>query len=500
MAWWFTLQEATGGSSTQLEFWHTLVVWFAFLTVVTWIAFRRHSETTESLLVANRRVGPWLGIAAITATWTQAPAIYASGFYAAKSHWHFAMFWIPNVLAVILLLYPVISARRVIPKGVTQPQYMNEVFGPSVRTMAFMMQLVCLLGSSIGAMIGIGQWLKPILHIDPGYIGLGFGAVAVGWVFITGIEGGLIADRIKIFCFGVIVAGVGYLWWSSQGSYHSVPTVPPSNESIGSILWNTGVPLSVTLIGAALCFPDMAERGYALVANTRVQRVVYIGAALSFAFVTLVFGSLGVLATHTITEKFTDFPAFAVLRAFGSPNMLVIVSVLLSTILTAGLAAYVASAGSLLSIELYQRFYFRRHGVKPTDRKTVWTSRFFMLIIIPVVVALSNIPGISIPKLLEWIAAFRGEILFPALGAPILLYYKVPTRLYDRWIGGGMVAGMLFGFLFVFSKELFGADSFIAANAKPLGALCALLFPVLTFSIGHFFARTRARAQLQTAV
>lgn len=484
----------------HLSFWPTLWVAFAAVTIFTLWTLRSHAETRNSVMVADRQVDVWLGAAAIAAAWTQAAAVYASGLYAAMSPWHFAMFAIPNVAAVLLLLAPYLSSRRLVPEGITLGHYMDEVYGPFVRTLITVMQLGIVVVSCVGSLLAIQQWLTPLLGIKPGNIGLIFGGFAIVWVILTGLKGGLVADRVKVFCLGVLVAGVVYLWWRNWGALLPKPVYTKSAEPLSSILWNTGVPLTVTLIGAVFCFPDIAERANALVKNPQAQRRAIIGATLLFAFLVLAFGSMGTLASYTITEKYGIFPIFEVLKKTGTHNLFVVASVLLAIVLTAGLAAYVASFGSLLSIETFERYHISKHGARPTDSQTVWVGRLFMLILIPVSVYIATRPGLTLPKLLEYSAAFRGEAIYPVLAAPILLYFGLPTRAYDKWIGAGIIAGLLAGTLCVFSRAVFGEDSSLTTNARMFGALCALFFPVIGFCIRHYvFTPTATKTRLQSA-
>ncbi len=487
-------------TSIQLEFWPTL--WSALLIITVFTLYTlREQMTRELLMVANRSVNVRLGAFALLAAWTQAAAVYASGLYAAMSPTHFWMFYIPNVLSLLLILMPYLSSRRLVPEGVTLGHYMDEVYGPFVRTIITIMQIGIVVVSCIGSLLSIAQWLTPLTGIPSGHIGLMFGGFAVLWVLLTGLKGGLVADRIKVFCLGVLMVGVAYLWWVSWGELRPEPVYTKATEPFGSIVWNTGVTLSITLIGAVFCFPDIAERANALVKDRKSQAKAIIGAAVLFALVLLVFGSNGTLASYAITEKYTGFPAFAVLKKFGSPNMLVVASVMLAVVLTAGLAAYVASFGSLLCVETFERHYISRYGVKPPDGAAVWISRAFMLLLIPLsAYIIVRFPDLTLPKLLEYSAAFRGEAIFPVLAAPILLWLGVPTKAYDTWIGMFMLKGLLVGMLCVFSKSVFGEASFLTQNARPLGALCALFFPVIGFCIRHYvFTPTATKTRLQGA-
>lgn len=493
----------------QLSFFPTLSAWLAFVTLLGWwYATRYHSETRESTYVANRGVGLWHGIISKTATWTQAPAIYISGGLAVMGPWYLGIFYVPNVLALVISSWFFMSMRQVMrdEKAYTEPQYMDKVYGSSlVVNLTIVIQLITLVGGSAGAIVGITKWLEPLLGIEPGYLGLGFGLVAIAWVALPGVRGGLVADLVKGFCFSVIVTGIFCLWWVSWGSWESSQIVfrpPPSNESVGDILWY-GIPLAVSLISAQLCYPDIIERNYSLVEDAEVQRKVNRGSTYLFAFVLLALASTGVLALVTINGKITGYPAFAVVDTFGSMNVKIIVSVLLSTIVVTAIASYFWSAGSLLSVHLYQPNYLRKHGVAPTESKAVWASRWYMLGIAVLVAGIASIPGIDVLWVVNSLAPFRAEIMFPALVASVLLYYKVETHLYGNAIGIGMLAGLVFGPLLFFSGDLLGASSYFAkswlvTNGKPLGVLCAMLFPALGFLVRYPFARRAKELQVAT--
>lgn len=468
-------------------FWSILLIVLGATSVAA-ILTGRMKETRDLFLVANRRVGLLLGMLTVTATWTQAPAIFASGMYAYKSPTHFLMFWLPNVLALIVPVYVVMSMRRVSPDGYTGPQYMGAVYGPIPRTIGFALQMASLIGVVTLTLVGISQWLNPLLNIPHGVLVVTFGLFAFAWVLFSGLPGALVGDRVKVFIIVLLALGVGYLWWRAWGTLPAISSHKLlSDEPVGGIIWDTGVVLTISLIGAVLCNPDVGERNFALVPDARIQRNVYFGSAALFGLVTLAFGSLGILAVYAIPGTVKGFPAFAILKEFVGNDIVVVVSVGLSVILTAALASYIASAGDLMAIEGFQRFYRWRLCRDPSDRQVVWAARTLMPTVVLIAVLLTMIPNVSIPKLLESFAVIRGEMIFPMLVAPVLLRFGAPSLEYGKSISVGMIVGLIGGILLTYSGDMFaGSDNILVTDGKPIGALFALIAPVVFF-LGRFF-------------
>ena len=330
-------------------FWTILLIALAWLSAsqstrvkIDWIR-----TTRNNFLVADRSVGIVLGAVTLAACWIQAPATLVSGIMAYQSGWHFAFFWLPNTLALIIPAFLVWRIRLTVPKGYTVPQYLGEIYGPSVRSIAFALQFASLVGAVGFTLTGIAQWLEPLIHVPSIWITAVLGAFAFIWVCWHGLPSALISDSVKIITVTTGVIAVLVLWiWTAPGSSLQTAVVvaakPTTSIDPGIVFWMS-LATGISLIGGPFANPDLGERNFALVKDQVLMRNAYLLAAVLFGIATLAFGSLGLYAREMIAEPIKGFPAFAVIAMFGTPAIIA-ASVGISLILMSALASYIASA------------------------------------------------------------------------------------------------------------------------------------------------------------
>jgi len=425
------------------------------------------SVTTESFLVANRNVGLYLGVVTTAACWIQAPALLASGSFAFTSGYHFLVFWIPNVLALIIPAFLLPKMQERLPKGFTLPEFMGASFGGSVRSVAFVLQFLSLIGIVAFTLTGISQWLEPLVTVPASTIAIVLVSCSSLWVLTFGIKSALVTDTIKILFIGIGLALVFSLWWTQsplpQNEVHAWNKVDP-----WSVIWLTGIPLAIALVGGPFTNPDLGERIFALAKSPTTLQKSYLGAAALFGIATLGFGSLGFLAYYVIPEKFTGFPAFALMKQFASYEVQLLISVGIAIILMAALGSYIASAGDLIAIEVY-----RRASSRTSDASIVLASRVSMMIPLIAGTFLATLPGVSVPKLLESLAVVRGGMIIPVLIAVLR-----PQSVAGAPIAIGMACALLGGVGITYSSFVI-TEPYMVQNARPLGALFALLCPLV---------------------
>ena len=274
------------------------------------------------------------------------------------------------------------------------------------------------------------------------------------------------------------------LYWSAPG-YQFVPLrLTPSGISVWTIVWTTGVAFAVSLIGGPICNPDLGERTY-----SGVGRRHYFWAAGLFGLGVLIFGSLGFLAWHLgLTVESGKLPTFALLNHL-MPSSLLLVSIGLVVILTAAFASMFASAANLLSIELVRPMF-----PNMSDNAMVWVSRAAMIVPILIAAWFASLPKetLDLGMILLSLAVIRGQAIVPV----VLAVFK-PEYASGRAIFWGMLAAFVTGLGFTFGAPFWKYISgdtvqFLAAHGKPIGALCALLVPlVFAFVAHHLWARRR---------
>ena len=439
----------------------------------------RRAVTRDSFLVAEWKLPLSIGAITVAATWVQAPALLFSGQQAYASVIHFASFWIPNVAALVVAALLVVKIRERLPKGYTVPQFMGAVFGDNVRWLSFMLAFATLVLAVGYTLIGMRLWLSPQLGLPAWQIALLLGTAAIAWVLPTGLPGAISGDRVKLTVIGIGVVGVMALWLYWSSGTPMTPNAAPSAIPFGSwwVVWAIGIPLSASLVGGPICNCDLGERFFAV--DSSVTRRAYLYAAGIFGFVVLCFGSLGFLARHIGVPVGTELVAFKLLAASAPSSVVIVVTVCLAIILATALASFIASAGNLLTVEL-----FNRMRPTATQQQSVIASRVVMIVPIVFGTIVASQEQVDIGTLLRALAVVRGEMIIP-----IILAAFYPTAFPGRSVLIGMFTGLIGGVALTYgamiSKNFFGTSlPFLEYNGAPLGAIVAVMAPLVVCVIG----------------
>ena len=448
-------------------------------TVIVYVLVWRNPVTENGILVREWSIPLALGATTVLANWIQAPALLFSGQQAFRSYAQFAAFWVPNSLALVIAAILAVHIREKLPRGYNVPQFLGSVFGGKVRWLTFLLAFTTLVLAVGYSLTGLRQWIVPQLGLPSWQVAVILGTAALVWVVPTGLIGAVASDRIKVAIIGAGAAGVFALWyyWSSKGFHITSST--PTNTPTGStwVFWSSGVVLAASLIGGPIVNPDLGERFFAV--EKRIVRRAYLFAAVLFALVVLVFGSIGLLAHELGIEPGKSFPAYAVLEKTVPSGVVVIVSVGLAIILAAAIAAFVASAANLLTIEL-----FHRASSDTVSRKVSVRSRLLMIIPIVAGTAVASQDTIDIGTLLSALAVVRGEVIVPIIVAAFW-----PTLVPGGYVLAGMLTGLAGGVVATYTgivaKNGFGIDlPFWLYNGPPIGALVAVFVPLGFILIG----------------
>lgn len=479
----------------------TLYITIAALIVaaffVWFFSHQKGRPTIESFLVSDRMIPLKWGIATVLANWVQAPSLLLSGVFAYQGEWHFLVFLMPNVLALILMGILAPRMQKTLPTGYTMPQCMGSVYGGSVRTLSFFLALASLIFAIGYTLTGLRQWFSAQLGISPMEMTFVLGTYAILCVMPKGLPGAVIGDAVKMGIVVSLMLGVVclHVFYGGMERLETVSeTLPATGLSPGMIFWTLGIPLAISLLGGPICNPDLAERSYAL--KREVVRTAYFWAAGVFGFVVLVFGSLGLLAkTLGLKVVSPSIPAFQVLQGELPLEVTIVVSIALMVILGAALASFLASTGDLIVIEVYRRL------IKPTasDRETIWFGRAFMGIPVLIGTYIASIPNVDMSIIVQSMSVIRGEAIFPFVAAVFL-----GRRVSGRSVFAGMLIGAIGGILLTFgaslSENFLGVKiPFLAVNGKSLGALFAVLAPVVSISLSLVFLKFGKGRSVQPA-
>lgn len=450
-----------------------LLIGVVIATLIVFVFSRsRARQSLDLFLVADRKVPFLLGSVSVSANWVQAIALLVSAQFAFGSAYNYWTYVITGTLAYMLfgILAPYIQERM--PSGYTVPQFMGEVYGPSVRFLYVLSSVgACLFVITI-TMTALQQWVTQRFGISRGEASGLIGFTAFAWVVWRGMPSAIIGDCIKVF-----LVTIGIVWalaleaHSPNGGYASLVETLSATGSPWD-LWFAGIAIGVSGFGGAVTNPDVCARGYAL-KRSSVRNAFFVGAAF-YAVTVLAFGLFGPMARQLgLNVSGVQSPALAVLLSVA-PEWVDVVTVAIVVILIAALASMLESAGDLFGIEV-----FRRARPRSSDTTTIWWSRGFMFasLLFGVGIAIWN------PRLVEVqqsIAVVRGEAVVPLVLA--VFCATIVPRAYVFW---GMIIAWVGGLGFtlgnLLSESIFGTSvPFLATNGRPIGALVAIGAPLLT--------------------
>ena len=176
-------------------------------------------QTKDSFLVANRKVGWFVGGASIAASWIWAPALFVS-VQMAYQKGIAGIFWftVPNVVALLIFAFLAPKIRDKLPAGYTLPQYIKHKLKSNrvhkvylfpyflYQLMAVTVQLFAG-GGLVSLLTGIPLTIvMPILAI-----------IALTYTLISGLEASLVTDFVQLAMIFTIGAVILPLVWSTAG-------------------------------------------------------------------------------------------------------------------------------------------------------------------------------------------------------------------------------------------------------------------------------------------
>lgn len=138
---------------SSLEGWALIATYFVAMMLLV-VFLRKHKNTKEEFLVANRSM-PWLLTAfSMAATWVWAPSMFVAS-EKAYTQGIVGVFWfvVPNVLTLILFAFFANKMRKLRPEGWTFSDYIREKYSKrchnlfliesfGLQTMSFAVQLL----------------------------------------------------------------------------------------------------------------------------------------------------------------------------------------------------------------------------------------------------------------------------------------------------------------------------------------------------------------------
>ena len=387
-----------------------LLSYVAIMLGITVLMTKKENDI-KKFCVGNRNTGWMVSALSIAATWIWAPALFTSTENAYTKGFA-GLFWflVPNVLCLILFIPFAKRIRKEMPEGITLSGYMYGKYHSKAVRNTYLFQLGTLSALSTGVQLLAGSKILSMLT------GISFTAMTVIMAVIafsysqfSGIKASILTDAVQMVF--MLVAGIGFAVFGikNSGGIEMLVTglggVAGTADSLFTergweIFLGFGLPTTVGLISGPFGDQCFWQRAFCI-KRDRIGRAFLVGAFL-FGIVPLSMGILGFIGagmgyvaadTGVINFELISilFPKWAVM-----PFLFMIISGLLSTI-----------DSNLCSVASLTTDIF--------EEKTLGKTKFAMILLLAVGIAVANIPGLTITHLFLMYGTLRAATLLPTV-------------------------------------------------------------------------------------
>lgn len=416
---------------------YTLIVLLAYAALMLGVtAFMTKRENdVEHFCVGNRNTGWLMSALSIAATWIWAPALFTSTENAYTKGFA-GLFWflVPNVLCLILFIPFAKKIREEMPDGITLSGYMHEKYRSRAVKNVYLFQLVALSALSTGVQLLAGSKILSMLTGIPfAAMTVIMAVIAFSYSQFSGIRASILTDAIQmVFMLAASIAFVAFGVKNGGGLETLLTGLRGITGDAGSIFSEKGLeiflgfglPTTVGLMSGPFGDQCFWQRAFC-VRKDRIGRAFFAGALL-FGVVPLSMGILGFIGAGIGYEVadigIINFELISILLPEWSviPFLFMIVSGLLSTI-DSNLCAV-----SSLTTDIFKE-------------KTLGKTKFSMLLLLAIGIAVANIPGLTVTHLFLTYGTLRAATLLPTI------FTLKGIKLTPRGVTVGIISALTIG-------------------------------------------------------
>ena len=416
---------------------YTLIVLLTYAAVMLGVTvlMTKKENNIERFCVGNRNTGWMVSALSIAATWIWAPALFTSTENAYTKGFA-GLFWflVPNVLCLILFIPFAKRIREEMPVGITLSGYMYGKYHSKAVKNIYLFQLGALSALSTGVQLLAGSKILSMLTGIPfAAMTVIMAVIAFSYSQFSGIKASILTDAVQIVF--MLAASIGFVAFGVKnggGMETLVTGLGGAAGDAGSLFskrgWEIflgfGLPTTIGLISGPFGDQCFWQRAFC-VRKDRIGRAFLVGALL-FGIVPLSMGVLGFIgsgmgyvAADTGIINFelisTLFPEWAII-----PFLFMIVSGLLSTI-DSNLCAV-----SSLTTDIF-------------EKKTLGKTKFSMILLLAVGIAVANIPGLTVTHLFLMYGTLRAATLLPTV------FTLKGIKLTPQGVVAGIIAALIIG-------------------------------------------------------
>lgn len=416
---------------------YTLIVLLTYVAVMLGVTvlMTKKENNIERFCVGNRNTGWMVSALSIAATWIWAPALFTSTENAYTKGFA-GLFWflVPNVLCLILFIPFAKRIREEMPEGITLSGYMYGKYHSKAVKNIYLFQLGALSALSTGVQLLAGSKILSMLTGIPfAAMTVIMAVIAFSYSQFSGIKASILTDAVQmVFMLAASIGFVAFGVKNGGGMETLVTGLGGAAGDAGSLFskrgWEIflgfGLPTTIGLISGPFGDQCFWQRAFC-VRKDRIGRAFLVGALL-FGIVPLSMGVLGFIgsgmgyvAADTGIINFelisTLFPAWAII-----PFLFMIVSGLLSTI-DSNLCAV-----SSLTTDIF-------------EKKTLGKTKFAMILLLAVGIAVANIPGLTVTHLFLMYGTLRAATLLPTV------FTLKGIKLTPQGVVAGIISALIIG-------------------------------------------------------
>ena len=416
---------------------YTLIVLLTYAAVMLGVTvlMTKKENNIERFCVGNRNTGWMVSALSIAATWIWAPALFTSTENAYTKGFA-GLFWflIPNVLCLILFIPFAKRIREEMPVGITLSGYMYGKYHSKAVKNIYLFQLGALSALSTGVQLLAGSKILCMLTGIPFAAMTGIMAViAFSYSQFSGIKASILTDAVQmVFMLAASIGFVAFGVKNGGGMETLVTGLGGAAGDAGSLFskrgWEIflgfGLPTTIGLISGPFGDQCFWQRAFC-VRKDRIGRAFLVGALL-FGIVPLSMGVLGFIGSGmgyvaadigiiNFELISTLFPAWAII-----PFLFMIVSGLLSTV-DSNLCAV-----SSLTTDIF-------------EKKTLGKTKFAMILLLAVGIAVANIPGLTVTHLFLMYGTLRAATLLPTV------FTLKGIKLTPQGVVAGIISALIIG-------------------------------------------------------
>jgi Na+/proline symporter len=444
-----------------------LAVYTILALVLTTVFSRGYGKTKESFLLANRKLGFFQGTVSVTAAIIWAPAMFISCLQGYVNGFS-GFFWMfmGNLFALILFGYFTPKIKDMYPNGFTLSGLMRKLYGPRVQVL-FLVELFLLLVGALSVNIMAGAMaIYTISGINYHLLTMIIPVIALSYTLRGGLKASIITEIIKVAIFMTVWLGLTF-WaislfggmptvWQGFGGKTGLGTTLFGNQFAINALIGFGIPTVLSLLSATWADNTFYQRLFAI-EKTNVRRS-FITAAFVSVSVTVFGGLIGMLAAGARIVVPNKYQTYTNIYLFGMSMPHWVYPVLLFVVfasLVSIIDSQIGTASSLAGDDIYNLL-----NDKVDEKKILLYSRAAMLIVASVVVAVVNIPGITLLEIFLLYGLSRATVWIPTMIT--ILNQTVLSEFGMFW---GIVLAWLIGLpLYVYGAMMGGGNAFILSG------------------------------------